>query len=395
MSEVIAQSKFQRIFAADEWSKIETAVREGAQPKQIDDEWLKAIHSILFSKLEILCIGGAMEHFAVSRYHLLDNEEDAEATWVSALSAADGTVQASYPHIFGDMVGLLDGLIDFDGPAAPLQCSFKATPGEVSVLLALADVLRSQYLQSFLERRAFAARAITEEEITQTLRQGLSSQDTRWWVTCGAILFPFSLIIDSGEIKDSLDLLCEQQLIKRENDGFLPLSCGDFLASLLTPLSAFSLTVMAKSQEALPFAMDTVIGVRTATTFWTLNFSHDENGPLVHVVSSQALMLLTYLYELIDHYLREARQRVESVLPGDLPPEFESQLESQCDSQSQKSERGSESGESVRRSEESERGSQKNRRVICTFCSFDNDERMNFCGGCGHSLYAIKREAAH
>lgn len=294
-----------KTFTAEEWQKLEAGLRSGTEQGQPDKRWQEAFDAIVFSPVELLCITGAMESFAVGRYHLLRGKHDSDQVWVSAVSDSNGSVHISFPHAFTEIVSLLDGLLDFDGASAPLDDSFEIDAHELGILFAFADSLKAQQLQALLHREAYKVSPVTFEQLGDSMHQGLHVQDFRWWVTTGAVLSPFPLNMDAPTAREAVERLCQKKLLKHSGAGFLPDGAGNFVGSLLMPLSAASLSLMNRTADGMPCGIDNVIAIRTSTAFWVLNLIPSPAGPAIHVVSSPAMLLLSYIDKLVECYKQE------------------------------------------------------------------------------------------
>ncbi|QHV00085.1 hypothetical protein BWK47_08060 [Synechocystis sp. CACIAM 05] len=300
---------FQQTLSRQDWTIQEALIRSGSLPTHptlIGNDWSEALKAILFSPVEMLVITGALDSFALARYHLISQESNQGTTWVSAVSDAEEAMHLSFPYTFEDLVKLLDASLDFDGASAPLDSSFTVDLAEFSVLLSVADILKTQQLEALLARSPGPAQAFTLGDIHKTLQLGLQTQDTHWWVTTGQILTPFPLVTELPHLTQALEKLVQKNFLAIREHGYLPALCGDFLGSLLMPLSSASVTLLHKTPTGILREADTVLGIRTATAFWTLNFRMGEEFPLIDVVSAPALLFLTYINELQSLYQQAA-----------------------------------------------------------------------------------------
>jgi hypothetical protein len=307
---------FKQTLSRQDWTVQETLIRSGSLPTHpalIGNDWSEALKAILFSPVEMLVITGALDSFALARYHLISQESSQRTTWVSAVSDAEEAVHLSFPYTFEDLVKLLDASLDFDGASAPLDLSFTVDFAEFSVLLSVADILKTQQLEALLARSPGPAQAFTLEDIHNTLQLGLQTQDTHWWVTTGQILTPFPLVTELPHLAQALERLVQKNFLAVREHGYLPALCGDFLGSLMMPLSSASVTLLHKTPTGILQEADTVLGIRTATAFWTLNFRMGEEFPLIDIVSAPALLFLTYINELQSLYQQAALQSISSL----------------------------------------------------------------------------------
>lgn len=282
----------QTTFAAPEWE----AIAAGTRP--VEPAWQDSVRAVTSSPVEIVLLTGAMDTFALGRYHRMPGTTE---TFVSAVEDAQGSVHLTGPVAFSELISLLDSLLDFDGPAADVQADLELEPAELSCLLALADVLKERQLRAALERKPMEPQPVEPADLVAQLTT--ASEDSRWWVPAARLLLPCPLETDPERLASARQALQARGLLSPI--GLPGPAAGELVGSLLMPLSAACVTFLGGAPGSAPQAVDTVVAIRTATAFWTLLFSAQEGQLRVRVIASQAFQLLVHLEELRETYLRD------------------------------------------------------------------------------------------
>ncbi len=329
----------QKIFSASEWE----AAR--ASSSSLTPPWDQGVQAVLSAPFELSLVTGAMDAFAVGRYHRLPG---AEAAFVAAVEDAQGQVHLCLPVQFEEIVSLLDSLLDFDGPAASLPIDQTLDPAELTVILALADLLKERQLEAALARQPLLPRPVTPGDLVACLEKGRGSQDQRWWMALADLLIPFPLEADAAALEGAMARLVERKVLQAEH---LPgPEGGELVGSLLVPLSAACVTFLGGSREAQPLAVDSVVAIRTATCFWTLLFEVAEGQARVRMVAVQAMQLLAHLEELYATYLADFPWPEVEPVPPPAPAPAASAA------------------------------------PLCPHCQSPNHEGAQFCSHCGKSM---------
>jgi hypothetical protein len=286
----------------------------------IKAEWVRALRLVTAAPVEIAFLSGAMDYFGLARYHV-DPQENSD--WLaSAVMDEDGTRHVSFPHTWLDILAFLHGILDIQGPSAPVPVDIELGFDEFTPLMAMVDALKTQQAQSLLDRREFVVRPVSLVNLLTMLQLGTTSQDRRWWIPVIQELVPAPLLDDQAVIGAGLEKLAARGLLERQDMGYLLAGDGDLLVrSLLAQLSFASVILMGRDPRETLF-IDHVAAVRTATFFWVFLFSDfNTQQPRVALKSTYAPQFFAYLNELWNIYQQSIASTPQATPPPAAKPE--------------------------------------------------------------------------
>lgn len=322
---------------------------------RLDPSLARAIEIVETAPVEIVVVAGALDRVTLGRYHLAPAERP---ELVGAVVDAAGVTRISYPQSPELLVGLLDGLLDLEGPSFQIPFAAELGFAEFSALLGLVDALRTEQLRAAIERRPATPAPVTGAQLGEMVRFGREAADDRWWATMGRRLVPEPLVEEPQALGAALEQLAARGLLERRETGFVPSEQGSpLVASLLTPLSYASVVFMQRGADGL--TVDHVAALRTGTLFWVLTFAgFGGPAPTVALAAQAPAAFLELVTGLLDLYASPAAEPepvpqvpgfpVGAALAGSVPTAAAS--------------------------------------VPCARCGQPNPAGMRFCGACGGPL---------
>lgn len=327
---------------------------------RLEPSLARAIEIVATAPVEIVVVAGALDRATLGRYHLAPAADRPEL--VGAVVDAAGVTRISYPQSPELIVGLLDGLLDLEGPSVEIPFAAELGFAEFSALLGLVDALRTQQLRAALERRPATPAPVTGAELGELVRLGREVADDRWWATMGRRLVPEPLVEEPPALGAALEQLATRGLLERRETGFVPSEQGSpLVASLLAPLSYASVVFMQRGAGGL--TVDHVAALRTGTLFWVLTFAgFGGPAPTVALAAQAPAAFLELVTGLLGLYASPAAEAMAEPPAAGLPA-------------------GAPLAGSLAGSPPTAAAS-----VPCTRCGQANPAGMRFCGACGGPL---------
>lgn len=304
-------------FSASEWETLTKHIEEGLPLKDslillrfqsqgvsdsegnLKDDWKHAIFTILKSSVEIFIYAGATQTAWITNYYTDSKSQNL----YSAVISEEQKMTVSFPFSYKTVLNQLSPLIEHRSHTEDMQYVLELRLEDFYILIAYIDTVKSQYIQSMLNREPFEIRPSTDQEINDCYLKGKESTDLRWLFPAIRNISPGEFEFDQETVKISLTNLTNQNFLEKRDDGyFLTKKTSIFITSLIEHFAVTAIRI-SKREENNFISVDFISTLKTSDLLWILSFSGPYDRDLkITILNSVSEKFTGYLEKLFEKY---------------------------------------------------------------------------------------------